>query len=926
MKIMALDGNSLTYRAFFALPEDMRTAGGQTTNAVYGFCSMLLTLLREHKPDGVVVVFDRKEKNFRHKVAPEYKAQREKQPDSLYEQLEIVREMLAAMGIATFDAPGFEGDDIIATIARLAIEKGDDLLIVTGDRDAYQLVSDPHVRVLYNKRGVSDYALYDEAGIKERTGVAPDLYAQYAALRGDPSDNLTGAAGVGEKTAAKLLNTYGSLAALFEHVDEQTPKLRESLHESRERVLRNVDVMTLRTDAPIDISGDVVVPRPDTASVLRMFEFLEFTTMRPRFEAAFAPFLAPSSVSPGSAPQSERSTRREDASNDAGGTAAAAIADHSAVIDVVSVGDAGDLVAHLGADATQSLVVAAQWENEPGRSALLCLAVMPLAAESGSMVDSAMRVAVVDGRDVASIAGVLRAAGEIVAHDARVTLRGLLHLGVDVRNVGFDTAIAAYLVDASLGDYALSHVADRLLGAASGRTGEPAAAAATSGTLFVDTDLTAARERAAADAVTIARLVPVLRAALDTEGVAALYRDIENPLIGVLARMEHVGIGVDVARLRGIGESLATQCAALTATLHAVAGRDFNLNSPTQLRTILFDERGLKGSKKTKQGYSTDAASLEKLRDEWPEFIDPLLRYREVEKLRSTYAEGLLHAVDADGRIHATFNQTVARTGRLSSDRPNLHNIPVRTEEGRLFREAFVPAAGCEFLVADYNQIELRCIAHLADDPGLIAAFVEGRDVHRSVASQVFDVEPDEVTSEQRSQAKMVSYGLAYGMEAYGLAQRLSIGVSEAAEILDAYFDAFPRVRQFMNDTVAEATRRGYTETLFGRRRPIPELQSDQRAVRLAGQRMAMNAGIQGLAADIFKVALIGIDERLAATRLAARIVLQVHDEVIVEVPHAERAAVGPLVLDVMHGAANLRVPLEVNAAWGESWAAAKVA
>jgi DNA polymerase-1 len=390
--------------------------------------------------------------------------------------------------------------------------------------------------------------------------------------------------------------------------------------------------------------------------------------------------------------------------------------------------------------------------------------------------------------------------------------------------------------------------------------------------------------------------------------------------------MEHVGIGVDVARLRGIGESLATQCAALTATLHAVAGRDFNLNSPTQLRTILFDERGLKGSKKTKQGYSTDAASLEKLRDEWPEFIDPLLRYREVEKLRSTYAEGLLHAVDADGRIHATFNQTVARTGRLSSDRPNLHNIPVRTEEGRLFREAFVPAAGCEFLVADYNQIELRCIAHLADDPGLIAAFVEGRDVHRSVASQVFDVEPDEVTSEQRSQAKMVSYGLAYGMEAYGLAQRLSIGVSEAAEILDAYFDAFPRVKQFMHDTVAEATRRGYTETLFGRRRPIPELQSDQRAVRLAGQRMAMNAGIQGLAADIFKVALIGIDERLAAGGLAARIVLQVHDEVIVEVPHAERAAVGPLVLDVMHGAANLRVPLEVNAAWGESWAAAKVA
>ncbi len=922
MKIMALDGNSLTYRAFFALPEDMRTAGGQTTNAVYGFCSMLLTLLREHKPDGVVVVFDRKEKNFRHEVAPEYKAQREKQPDSLYEQLELVREMLTAMGVATFDAPGYEGDDIIATIARLSRESGDDLLIVTGDRDAYQLVSDPHVRVLYNKRGVSDYALYDEAGIKERTGVTPDLYAQYAALRGDPSDNLAGAAGVGEKTAAKLLNTYGSLAGLFDHVDEQTPKLRESLHESRERVLRNVDVMTLRTDAPIDVSGDVVVPRPDTAAVLRMFDLLEFTTMRPRFEAAFAPFISASPASHPVSTPSGRATR----SSDVAGSGVTATAVAPAGLDVVSVNDAGGLLAHLDAAATGSLVLAAQWENEPGRSALLCLAVLPLAADSGSTTGSAIRVAVVDGRDIASVAAVLSAAAEIIAHDARVTLRGLLHLGVDVRNVGFDTAIAAYLVDASLGDYALSHVADRLLGGTSAPSGDSALASATAGTLFVDTDLTEARERAAAEAVTVARLVPVLRSALDAEGVAALYRDIENPLIGVLARMEHVGIGVDVARLRGIGESLATQCVALTATLHAVAGREFNLNSPTQLRTILFEERGLKGSKKTKQGYSTDAASLEKLRDEWPEFIDPLLRYREVEKLRSTYAEGLLHAVDADGRIHATFNQTVARTGRLSSDRPNLHNIPVRTEEGRLFREAFVPAAGCEFLVADYNQIELRCIAHLADDPGLIAAFVEGRDVHRSVASQVFDVEPDEVTSEQRSQAKMVSYGLAYGMEAYGLAQRLSIGVSEAAEILDAYFDAFPRVKQFMHDTVAEATRRGYTETLFGRRRPIPELQSDQRAVRLAGQRMAMNAGIQGLAADIFKVALIGIDERLATGGLAARIVLQVHDEVIVEVPRAERTAVGPLVLDVMHGAANLRVPLEVNAAWGESWAAAKVA
>ena len=914
MKLMALDGNSLTYRAFFALPEDMRTAGGQTTNAVYGFCSMLLTLLREHSPEGVVVVFDRKEKNFRHDIAPEYKAQREKQPDSLYEQLEIVREMLTAMGVTSVDAPGYEGDDIIATIARIARERGDDLLIVTGDRDAYQLVCDPHVRVLYNKRGVSDYALYDEAGIRERTGVPPVLYAQYAALRGDPSDNLAGAAGVGEKTAAKLLNAYGSLDGVFEHVDDQTPKLRESLRESRERVVRNVEVMTLRTDAPVDLSPDVVVPHPDVAAVLRMFEFLEFTTMRPRFEAAFAPFLAGAAVAVAPPSPSVRAAGRRDDDSRPGRAANG----DARTIDTVPVANADELRAELAASSGQQLVIAAYWDAEPGRSDIVSLAVYPLdRARRGEE-----RVAVVDGDRVQAVAGVLAAADAIIAHDARVVLRGLLRLGVDLRNVQFDTAIAAYLVDASLGDYALSHVGERLLG----ETVAPSESAREDGALFALTDSATARRHAAQDAVTIAKLEPVLRAALEREGVTVLYRDIENPLIGVLARMEHVGIGVDRQRLRSIGDSLAAQCAELTATLRAVAGRDVNLNSPTQLRTILFEERGLKGSKKTKQGYSTDAASLEKLRDEWPEFIDPLLRYREVEKLRSTYAEGLLHAVDDDGRIHATFNQTVARTGRLSSDRPNLHNIPVRTEEGRLFREAFVPAKGCEFLVADYNQIELRCIAHLADDPGLVSAFVEGRDVHRSVASQVFGVPIDEVTFEQRSQAKMVSYGLAYGMEAYGLAQRLAIGVGEAAEILDAYFAAFPRVRRFMNDTVAEATRKGYTETLFGRRRPIPELQSDQRAVRLAGQRMAMNAGIQGLAADIFKVALIGIDGRLSAQGSAARIVLQVHDEVIVEAPHGERDRVGPLVLDVMHSAAQLRVPLEVNAAWGESWAAAKVA
>jgi DNA polymerase-1 len=413
-------------------------------------------------------------------------------------------------------------------------------------------------------------------------------------------------------------------------------------------------------------------------------------------------------------------------------------------------------------------------------------------------------------------------------------------------------------------------------------------------------------------------------AALEAQGMLDLYIRVENPLVRVLARMEHLGIGVDVAVLRMIAGKLTDRAGELSETIQSLAGHPFNPNSPTQLAKILFEERGLTPPKKTKTGYSTDAATLEKLRELWPEFIQPLLEYREVEKLRGTYGEGLLAEVAADGRIHATFNQTVARTGRLSSDRPNLHNIPVRTEEGRVFRTAFVPRAGCEFLVADYNQIELRCIAHLADDPGLISAFADGRDVHNATASRVFGVDEMKVSVEQRSKAKMVSYGLAYGMEAYGLGQRLGIPTDEAATILDSYFAAFPNVHDYMERTVAEAKARGYTETLFGRRRRIPELDSPNFRIRQAGERQAMNAGIQGLAADIFKIALIDIDTSLARAGLESRLVLQVHDEVIVEVPVAEKATVGPLVLGCMQDAAELKVPLAVNFAWGKSWAEAK--
>ena len=904
MKVMALDGNSLVYRAFFALPDTMATAKGEVTNAVFGFCSMFLTLVKDHNPDAVVVVFDRKEKTFRHEAAPEYKAQREKQPDSLYAQLDVVRtQLLPAAGVATLDLAGFEGDDIIATIAA-AVGHQDELIIVTGDRDAYQLVSDPNVRVLYNKRGVSDYALYDEAGIKERTGVTPAQYPDYAALRGDPSDNLHGVPGVGEKTAAKLINQYGTLQAVFDAADDQTPKLRASLHEARDRVIRNAGLMLLRRDVPVDLQQSAWVPQPNATALQALFARLEFSTMLARWKPIFTKF--------GSAAAADTAAPAID-------TAVANIAANTAIevdtAEAISVTlapmSAMQVVALLSQPAP--IGVAVTWAGEPGRSAITHAFFTADGVACGvlsahDLVDVQLREALANSVNV-------------VMHDARNIMRGLLASGVDVKNLRYDSAIAAYLADSGSGSYDIGTVAERWVG----RSLEATSGVASGQLNFVDDDA-AQRDCALEAAVAFLARQPLEQHLISVQ-LEDLYAQTELPLVRVLAKMEHVGIAVDAAHLTAIEADLQQRSTKLVSTLHRLAGKEFNVNSTKQLAVILFEERGVTGGKKTKtKKMSTDAATLEKVRDEWPEFIDALLEYREVEKLRSTYAQGLLTTIAADGRIHASFNQTVARTGRLSSDQPNLHNIPVRNESGRVFREVFVASPGCEFLVADYNQIELRCIAHLAKDPGLLQAFNAGIDIHRATAAQVFGVELDQVTGEQRSKAKMVSYGLAYGMEAYGLSQRLSIDVGEAKTILDAYFAAFPRVKHYMDDAVATAMRDGYTTTLFGRRRNIEGIHSAIRQVQAAATRMAMNAGIQGLAADIFKMALVAIDQQLEQRGLASRIVLQVHDEVIVEVPNHEREQVGDLVLRAMHDAAQLDVPLLVNSAWGTTWAAAKVA
>ncbi|WP_051062706.1 DNA polymerase I [Ilumatobacter nonamiensis] len=885
---LLVDGNSLTYRAFFALPTDMATASGQVTNAVFGFTSMLAFVLDEQKPDGILVAFDRPEPTFRHEAEPEYKAQREAAPDILRQQMGLVREVLDALGIQTIDEAGWEADDLIATAVDELVDRGKAVTIVTGDRDSYQLVNDEHdVRVMYNKRGVSDYALYDEAGIAEKTGVTPDLYVQYAALRGDNSDNLPGVPGVGEKTAAKLINKYGGLDGIFEHVDEQTPKLRENLTEHEERARKNLELMLLRHDAPVEsVDFDDLMPKPNGEEMKRLFDFLEFRALSGRITAAINAMGAEVDLGP----QEEQ---------------------QELVAEVTEVETSADAAAAIAA--VPALDIAATWIGEPGRSAMSGLAIVTEPESAG--------VTWIPGHllDDGAVHAALASHVDVRGHQLKALMRSLLDVGASLDGIALDTAIAAYLIDPAEARYELPDLIEKYTPFA--RPSD----AADSGQLDLDGSSMSDAEIAGRDALAVHHLVEPIRASLDAQGMTELYTTIENPLVMVLAKMEHVGVAVDIEELEGLNKKLTDEVESLVQELRDVAEMpDLNLNSPKQLRELLYEKKGLTPIKKTKTGASTDAATLEKLEHEWPEFLAPLRRHREVEKLRGTYGKGLLAEVASDGRIHATFNQTVARTGRLSSDKPNLHNIPVRSDEGRLFRRAFVASPGTELLVADYNQIELRCIAHLAQDPGLLDAFNSAQDIHNATASRVFSVDPADVTLDQRSKAKMVSYGLAYGMEAYGLAQRLNIPVDEAAPILDAYFEAFPNVKDYMDRTVVEARERGYTETLFGRRRPIPELLNSNYRVRQAGERQAMNAGIQGLAADIFKVALVRIDEALSEKDVESVLILQVHDEVLVEVPPSEKETIGGLVVDLMHDAADLDVPLEVNVSWGDTWAEAK--
>ena len=863
--LVLLDGMSLAFRAFFALSTDIATSDGLVTNALHGFASMLHSLIRSQNPRALAVAFDLPGGTFRDAMTTDYKGGRAETPLEIEHQFDLIRSLCENLNIPVLSKPQFEADDVLATVATWGRDAEMPVVVVTGDRDCFQLVQDPYVRVLYNRRGVSDYSLYDESGIFERCGVESARYPLLAALRGDPSDNLPGVPGVGEKTAAKLLSTYPDFDQLFAHLSDLTPKLRENLALHEERARQNVQVMTLVRDVPLDFTlENLTLGGWSRSAIVAFFERFEMNAMRSRFEKLMSDGL----LGPPGDDSRIGSTPREP--------------------EKITV-----------TTRVQSLREVVNGSRE--------LTVLLSGKRVGVLDENREWAAVGELDEFLTLVGERPLAG----HDIKEIFRAGFEKGITLSEPTDDTAIMAFLVDATSGRYDLVDVAQRFLG--------EVLEASTPSLFDEDADDDSLIERVGV----VARLRKMLRAEIDRWELGHVYSTIELPLVAVLGRMEARGVRVDVQLLREIATEFTHEAQRLDAEIQQVAGHQFKVNSPQQLQTVLFSELGLAPGKKIKTGFSTDASTLESLADQH-RIVPLILRFREVEKLRSTYGAPLIDAVRADGRIHAVFHQTVARTGRLSSENPNLHNIPVRSVEGRRLRYAFVPQEGWTLAVADYNQIELRILAHLSQDSGLLAAFESRQDVHRTIAGSVFGVEPDVVSHEQREQAKAVSYGLAYGMEAFGLSQRIGIPVGAAKDIMDKYFAGFPTLRQYMDDTIKEVRSKGYSRTEFGRIRPFPDLVTAIGPQRAAAERQAMNAGIQGLAADVFKSALVRLDHRLSEEGLRARLILQVHDEVLVEAPREESLRVEAVILDALTDVAHLSVPLEVSLHWGQSWAEAK--
>ncbi|WTL15414.1 DNA polymerase I [Kribbella sp. NBC_01505] len=880
---MLLDGHSLAYRAFYALPvENFSTSTGQHTNAVYGFTSMLINMLRDEQPTHICVAFDVSRKTFRSEQYTEYKAGRTKSPDEFKGQVSLVKEVLDALRIPTTEIDGWEADDIIATLATQASDQGFEVLISSGDRDAFQLVNE-NVTVLYPKRGVSEIARMDPAAVEAKYGVPPRLYPDLAALVGEKSDNLPGVPGVGDKTAAKWLNQFGSLNDVIDRVNEIKGKAGESLREHLSDVIRNRQINELIRDLTLDVTVDDLARVPwDREQVHTLFDSLEFRVLRERL-----------------------------------------VAEHEEVDATVEQGfeldgvqlKPGEVAAwlqkHVSSGERVGVAVQGSWGRGTGEITGLALA---NTAGAAAWFDPTV---LTPEDETAWQAWLADPKQPKALHDAKGPLLGFLERGWTLAGLSSDTQLSAYLARPDQRSYDLADLTVRYLKREL-RTEE-----VENGQLSFDdieggpaADHTMLRARAIAD------LADTLDAELEKQAGTALLAEVELPLIDVIAGLERDGIAVDRPYLEELEERFATGVREAATAAYEVIGKEINLGSPKQLQVVLFDELQMPKTKRTKTGYTTDADSLQALfeKTEHP-FLAYLLAHRDATRLRQT-VEGLLKTISPrDARIHTTFNQTIAATGRLSSTDPNLQNIPIRTEEGRRIRQAFVVGEGYESLMsADYSQIEMRIMAHVSKDEGLIAAFNSGMDFHSVTASRVFSVEPAEVTQEQRAKIKAMNYGLAYGLSAYGLSQQLKIGVDEAKGLMDEYFEGFGGVRDYLRSIVLDAGKSGYTETILGRRRYLPDLTSDNRQRREMAERMALNAPIQGSAADVIKMAMLKVDTSLKSSGLKSRMLLQVHDELVFEVAPGERDQLEELVRRDMGAAVEMDVPLDVSVGVGRTW------
>ncbi len=881
-RLLVLDGHSMAFRAFYALPaENFATDTGQHTNAVYGFVSMLIKMIEQRKPTHVAVAFDLDTPTFRSQEYAEYKGGRNKTPEEFYGQIDLIQKVMEAMNIPSITLDGFEADDIIATLAHVGEGAGWDVLVVSGDRDAFQLITEK-TTVLYPKKGISDIPPMDIAAVEEKYFVRPERYPDLAALVGETADNLPGVPGVGPKTAAKWINLYGGLDGVLENMESIKGKVGESLREHVDAVRRNRHLNHLLTDLDLPVGLDALeLEAPNRDAIEELFDALQFNTLRKRLFDLFGE------------DESEPEPEME-------------IPEPS----LLDSADALQVWFHEHGAHTIGLHLETVASSAGGDDAVG----LGLAAEAATAYID------LEGLDAEAEAELGRLLGssdyKLAIHDYKAGYKLLAARGIELGPVVDDTMISAYLIQPDRRSHELADIAQHHL-----RIQLAADAPAESGQQVLDLGGARSSAPVVRAAYVVRELGIYLTGQVLERGASTLLADMELPLSVVLARMERVGIAVDAGRLQDLMSDFGTTIETATAEAYAAIGHEVNLGSPKQLQVVLFEELGLPKTKKIKTGFTTDADSLGDLlaKTRHP-FLAALMAHRDASKLRQT-VEGLQKAIADDGRIHTTYAQTIAATGRLSSLNPNLQNIPVRSEAGRRIREAFIVGEGYEtLLTADYSQIEMRIMAHLSGDEALIQAFKDGEDLHRFVGSHVFGVEPADVTSEMRAKVKAMSYGLAYGLSSFGLSKQLGVPVDEARGLMKDYFSRFGAVRDYLRSVVDQARKDGYTSTIEGRRRYLPDLASDNRQLRDMAERAALNAPIQGSAADIIKRAMLGVDTALREQELSSRMMLQVHDELVLEVAPGELEAVTALVRDHMGSAADLSVPLDVQVGTGHSW------